>query len=168
MHLEESKRILKRSDLFQDLKEAYLDIILMACEEIRYLEGQYVFREEDSGDSIYLVAQGAVEVLLEPHTQQESKLSVAVLGPNSTFGEVTLVEENGLRTASVRCKTDAHLIRMTRKRLLQICNDYPDIGFHVMHRIAAELARKLRSSNVNIREYSYFSRPVIEDAGSRI
>jgi len=166
MHLDESKRILQESDLFQDLKEAYLDIILMACEEIRYLAGQYVFHEKDPGDSIYLVAQGAVEVLLEPQREEGSKLPVAVLGPNSTFGEVTLVEKNGLRAASVRCKTDAQLIRITRKRLLQICTDYPDIGFHVMRRIAAELARKLRSSNVNIREYSFFSQPVVEDVES--
>jgi CRP-like cAMP-binding protein len=166
MHLDESKRILQQSDLFQDLKDAYLDIILMACEEIRYLAGQYIFHEEDPGDSIYLVAQGAVEVLLEPHREDESRLSVAVLGPNSTFGEVTLVEENGLRAASVRCKTDAQLIRITRKRLLQICKDYPDIGFHVMYRIAAELACKLRSSNVNIREYSFFSQPLTENTGA--
>lgn len=166
MHLDESKRILQQSDLFQDLKEAYLEIILMACEEIRYLAGQYIFHEEEPGDAIYLVAQGAVEVLLEPQSEEESKLPVAVLGPHSTFGEVTLVEEDGLRAASVRCKTDAQLIRITRRRLLQICNDYPDIGFHVMRRIAAELARKLRSSNVNVREYSFFSQPIIESAES--
>lgn len=159
MHLEESKRILMRSDLFQGLKQTYVDLILMICEETRHVAGEYVFHEGDTGDAVYLVGQGTVEVVLEPRTEGEAPISVAVMAPNSTFGEVTLVETEGLRTASVRCRSDAQLIRIQRDRLLRLCHDYPEIGFQVMQRIAAELATKLRSSNLNIRETHLFYRP---------
>lgn len=163
MHLEESKRVLRRSDLFQDLSSTHIDLVLMVCEELNHLAGDYVFRENDPGDSIYLIAQGVVEVVLEPHTDDETPIAVAVMAPTSTFGEVTLVEQNGQRTASVRCRTDAQLIRIPRERLLKLCKDYPAIGFHVMRRIAAELATKLRSSNLSIREYHLFYKPFEED-----
>jgi CRP/FNR family transcriptional regulator, cyclic AMP receptor protein len=163
MHLEETKRTLMRSDLFQGLRDSYLDIILIICEEARYVAGEYIFREGDPGDSIYLIAQGTVEVLLEPRSDTEEQIPVTTMAPTSTFGELTLVEENGRRTASVRCRTDAQLVRLGRDRLFRLCNDYPGIGFRVMHRIAAELAAKLRSSNLSIREYYPSSKLLVED-----
>jgi CRP-like cAMP-binding protein len=78
-------------------------------------------------------------------------MTVTVLGENGTFGEILLVDE-GTRSASARCRVDTQLLRISRNRLLKLCYDYPEIGFHIMHRIAAELARKLRSSNLDIRE----------------
>jgi CRP-like cAMP-binding protein len=163
MHIDESRRVLETSDLFKDLKPAYLDIILMVCEEIRYLAGDYIFREGDPGDAIYLVAQGAVDIVLEPRSDEEAPIAVATMAPTSTFGEVTLVETDARRTASVRCKTDAQLIRIDRGRLLRICRDYPEIGLNVMYRIAAELATKLRSSNLSIRESHLFYKPLDEE-----
>jgi len=151
MHLQENKQVLRQSDLFRDLNEIHLDLVLMVCEEINYVKGDYLFRENDPGDAVYIIAQGEVEIVLEPKKPGETQIAVATLGENSTFGEVILVQEEN-RTASARCKTNASLIRLSRKRLLKLCQDYPEIGFHIMYRIAAELARKLGSSNVNIRE----------------
>jgi CRP-like cAMP-binding protein len=165
MHLEESKRILQRSDLFAGLKDMYLNIILMVCEEISYLAGDMIFREGDPGDALYLVARGAVEVVLEPRSADEASIPVAVLGPNSTFGEVTLVEQESRRTASVRCQSDTQLIRIDREKLLRVCCNYPEIGFQVMRRIAGELAAKLRTSNLSIRQSHLFAKP-LEDPDS--
>jgi len=168
MHLEETKRTLMRSDLFQGLRNSYLDIILMTCEEARYVAGDYVFREGDRGDSVYLIVQGTVEILLEPRGDSKEQIPLTTLTPTSTFGEVTLVEEDTKRTASVRCRTDAQLVRLRRDRLFRLCNDYPGIGFRVMHRIATELATKLRSSNLSIRDYYLSSRPLVEDEAAAL
>lgn len=160
MHIEESRRILSSSGLFESLRSSHVDIILMTCEEIRLLGGEYVFREGDTGDAVYLIAQGTVEIVLEPRSGEESPIPVATMAPTNTFGEVTLVELDGKRTASAKCKTDTQLIRIPRDRLLRVCRDYPEIGFQVMQRIAAELASKLRSSNLSIREYHMFYTPL--------
>jgi len=147
MHLHESKRVLRQSDLFSDLNEIHLDLILMVCEEIGYVTGKIIFHQGEPGDAIYIIAHGEVEIVLEG---EEDELVVATLGTENTFGEVILVEESR-RTATARSK-NAQLIRIPRARLLKLCYDYPEIGFHIMHRIAAELALKLHDSNVNIRE----------------
>lgn len=151
MHLRESKQILRQSDLFRDLNEIHLDLVLRVCEESNYLAGEYIFRQDDVGDALYILAQGEVEIILEPEAEEEVLLQVAELEAISTFGEVILVER-ARRTASVRCKTDAQLLRIPRDRLLKLCNDYPEIGFRIMRRMAAELSLKLHASNLNIRE----------------
>ncbi|GEM_PF-601129 len=159
MDLNESRRALAASALFRGFKPADIELILMLCEEAIYRSGDYVFREGDPGNALYLIVHGQVEVVLEPHGPGERPIPVAVLGPQDSFGEVTLVEDNVQRTDAVRCRTDAQLIRMPRDRLLQLCHDYPGIGFQVMHRLAAEMAAKLRASNVSIREYDLFTHP---------
>jgi len=150
MHLQESKRVLRQCDLFSDLNEIHLDLVLMVCEEINYVTGKNIFHQGDPGDAIYIIAQGEVEIILESAKSKEEELVVATLGEESTFGEVILVEESR-RTAAARSK-GTQLIRIPRARLLKLCYDYPEIGFHIMYRIAAELASKLSDSNVNIRE----------------
>ncbi len=150
MHLQEIKRVLRQSDLFRDLNEIHLDLVLMVCEEIGYRAGEYVFRQNDPGDALYIVARGVVDILMEPLDDKSEPMTVAVFKENDTFGEILLVDQ-GRRTASARCKTDTQLIRISRDRLLKLCYDYPEIGFHIMHRIAAELAIKLRTSNEDIR-----------------
>ena len=159
MHLEESKRILRHSDLFSELNDIHLGLVLMVCEETKYLADEYIFRQDDPGDAVYIIARGTVEIVLEPEKAGDASIPVAILGETSTFGEVILVDV-GSRTASVRCKTDAQLIRIPRARLLKLCNDYPEIGFHIMRRIAAELALKLRASNLNIREQLFWKPPL--------
>lgn len=150
MHLQESKRVLRQSDLFSDLNEIHLDLVLMVCEEINYMAGELIFQQGEPGNAIYIIARGDVEIFLQSEDAEKEQF-VTTLGAESTFGEVILVEESR-RTASARSQSDAQLIRIPRNRLLKLCQDYPEIGFHIMYRIAAELARKLHSSNVNIRE----------------
>jgi CRP-like cAMP-binding protein len=142
---------LRQSDLFRDLNEIHLDLVLRVCEESNYLAGEYIFHQDDAGDALYILAQGEVEIILEPETAEEAILPVAELKAISTFGEVILIEK-AQRTASVRCKTDAQLLRIPRDRLLKLCSDYPEIGFRIMRRMAAELSLKLHASNLNIRE----------------
>lgn len=158
MHIQESKRVLRQSDLFRDLNEIHLDLVLMVCEEIGYRAGEYIFHQNDSGDALYIVARGQVDILMESQTTQSEPMTVASLGDNDTFGEILLVDE-GTRSASARCRMDTQLLRLSRDRLLKLCYDYPEIGFHIMHRIAAELARKLRSSNQDIREQLFTETP---------
>ncbi len=151
MHLQESKRVLRQSDLFRDLNEIHLDLVLMVCEEISYRGSEYIFHQNDPGDALYIVARGEVNILMEPQNSSTAPMVVATSRENDTFGEILLVDQ-GTRSASARCKTDTQLLRISRDRLLKLCYDYPEIGFHIMHRIAAELAIKLRSSNQDIRE----------------
>ncbi len=159
MHLQESKKVLRSSDLFRDLNEIHLDLVLMVCEESNYLAGDFIFHQGEPGDALYILSQGEVAIMLEPENLGEDSLQVATFEAISTFGEVILVEE-GQRTASVLCRTDAQLLRIPKDRLLKLCYDYPEIGFRIMYRMAAELAVKLHDSNLTIRE-QLFEEPII-------
>lgn len=160
MHIREIKKILRQCGLFRDLNEIHMDLILMVCEEIGYLAGEFIFHQDDPGDALYIVARGKVTIFLEPQDPLGTPIPMAVSVENNSFGEIILVDE-GRRTASARCRTDTQLVRISRDRLLRLCKNYPEIGFHIMHRMAAELALKLRSNNRGIRDQLFAK--VLED-----
>lgn len=150
MHLEKSKDVLRKASLFQGLNEIYLDLVLMTCEEVSYPEGGLIFRQGDPGDALFIIASGTVDIILEPEKPDEQPLLLASLHEYANFGETILVEE-GHRTATARCQTPATLLRLPRERVVQLTNDYPEIGFRIMRNMAADLTRKLSAANVNLR-----------------
>lgn len=150
MHLEKCKEVLRRATLFQDLNEIYLDLVLMVCEEVTYPPGGIIFRQADPGDALFIVASGTVDIILEPEKPGEQPLTLASLQDYANFGETILVEE-GHRTATAQCRTPTTLLRLPKARVVQLTNDYPEIGFHIMRSMAADLTHKLSAANVNLR-----------------
>lgn len=150
MHLEESKQVLGSCPLFSELNEAQLQLVLLTCEEANFLPGEIIFRQGEPGDALYIVVRGEVEILLEAPAPGEEPALLAVMTNGQNFGEVTLVEE-GKRTATARARTAVQLIRIPRQRLLRLSSNYPEIGFHVVRRIAADMALKIRAMNQDVR-----------------
>jgi CRP-like cAMP-binding protein len=162
MHLEQSKQVLKESLLFRELNDAHLDLVLLTCEEANYVTGDIIFRQGDPGDALYLIARGEVEIVLYSSRPTDEPVIITILTPGSCFGEVTLVEE-GPRTATTRCHTDVQLLRIPRNRLLRLSNDYPEIGYRIIRRIAADLALKIRENNLRTQ---VFMKPVTADSNN--
>ncbi len=152
MHLSESKQILRNTYLFKDLNEIHLDLVLMICEEMNVVAGQEIFHIDEPGDALYIIARGDVEIVLDPPGARPLRLSVLEAG--QIFGETVLLEE-GRRSASARALHDGTLLRIPGRRLMRLAEDYPEIGFRIMRRMAAELMSKLREANQNLRALSY-------------
>ncbi|MFP4345129.1 MAG: cyclic nucleotide-binding domain-containing protein [Anaerolineales bacterium] len=147
MHIDESRRVLRDSYLFRDLNEIHLELILMICEEIAYDAGDVIFRQDEPGDALYIVGRGEVEVFLETEGEE---LELALLGEKETFGESILVEEGG-RSAGIRCRTPVQLLRLPRRQIVRLMANYPEIGYRILHRMAADLMLKLQSANRRLR-----------------
>lgn len=73
--------------------------------------GQDIVREGETGNSLFLIQQGEVEVVRQSADGTEEHL--AVLGAGQQFGEVA-VFRGGRRTATVRARTQVRLVQMRR------------------------------------------------------
>lgn len=78
--------------------------------QAHYEVGEYIFREGDLGDALYILAQGTVEVVKQ---QDGTETVLAQLGPGDIFGELALLQRTS-RSASVRCKTPVDVIVIRR------------------------------------------------------
>lgn len=154
---------LRQADIFYDLTEPQLEMVAVLCSEVALKKGDIVFEENSTGDELYVIAEGAVVILLNPALVQSATtgqpsqpLTIATLRRGQTFGEVALVDK-GLRTASAHCASkQAQLLVIPRDRLIKLCDDHPDLGYRLMRNIAADLAFKIRGTDLTIREQLFW------------
>jgi CRP-like cAMP-binding protein len=65
---------------------------------------------------------------------------------------MSLVDE-GLRSAGTRCsQQDTRLLVIPRDKLMLLCDTYPQLGYRLMRNLAADLAMKIRHTDLQVRE----------------
>ncbi|HLF26580.1 MAG TPA: cyclic nucleotide-binding domain-containing protein [Anaerolineae bacterium] len=151
--------MLKRADMFYDLSPAQYEMLAAICEEQKARLSDIIFEENTPGDEMYVIGRGAVEVLVDPSIvggpaakKRSGSVTIATLREGQTFGEVALVDQ-GLRSASARCaEAETTLLRIPRDKFMALCEAYPELGYRVMRNMAADLAFKIRGSDLAIRE----------------
>ena len=151
--------VLKQTDIFYDLTPAQLEMIASICQERTVRAGEVLFQENTPGTEMYAIVRGEIEILLDPSlvggatTRKGSgPVTVASLREGQTFGEMALVDQ-GLRSASARGAADnTKLLIIPRQKLLTLCETYPELGYRIMRNMAADMAFKIRNSDLTIRE----------------
>lgn len=148
--------ILKQADIFDELTNTQLELIASICAERHYQSGDIIFEENTPGDDMYVIASGEVEILVNPALVGKDATAglhtIATLRRGQSFGEVSLVDE-GLRSAGARCSAqDSHLIVIPRDKLMLLCDTYSQLGYRLMRNLAADLAMKIRHTDLQVRE----------------
>lgn len=151
--------ILSITELFDSLTPTQLELVAAVCDSGVYEPGQVMVRENENTDELYVIARGAVEVVMDPafvgpNTENESEPVVLTeLRQGQVFGEVALVDQ-GIRSATIRVSQDStQLLRIPRGRLMLLCDTYPELGYKLMKNVAADLAFKIRNTDLTIRQY---------------
>jgi CRP-like cAMP-binding protein len=148
---------LKQSDIFFQFTPTQLELVANICKEATFQEGDLIFKENTSSKELYVVVQGEVNILLDPSAvsatedNQVNKV-IATMRRGQSFGEVALVDE-GLRSASAfAAQKDTRLLIISRDKLIMLCETYPPLGYRLMYNLAADLAMKIRNTDLRIRE----------------
>ena len=130
---------LSQSAAFRSLDESELARLASACGERTYGAREIVFLRGDPGDSMYVVASGAVDVSLAARGGRDVLL--AVLGPNQHFGELALVDD-GPRVATVTARTRTVLVVVPRRAAADVMARQPSVTRALLVSMAA-LVRRL-------------------------
>jgi CRP-like cAMP-binding protein len=155
----EYANILRQADIFYDLTMPQLERVAALCSESTPKNGEIIFEENSTSDELYVIASGAVEILVNPALVQPNATGqspgpkvIATIRRGQTFGEVTLVDQ-GLRSASARCAAKkTRLLIVPSNQLIGLCDADSDLGYRLMRNVAADLAFKIRGTDLVIRE----------------
>jgi CRP-like cAMP-binding protein len=151
------KYILEQIDIFQDLDSGQLTLIEQICQEKSYNQGETIFQENLASNEFYIIAEGEVEIQVDPDTigdgsDTHQPTTIAVLRRGQSFGEVALVDP-GVRSASARCRSEtSKLLVIERKDFMQLLESNYEMGYTIMRNLAADLALKIRETNLMVRE----------------
>lgn len=147
---------LKQSDIFFQFTHTQLEMVANLCIEKTFEAGETIFEENSSSKELYIIAQGEVDILVNPGIvsakDKTEKVNIVTMRRGQSFGEVALVDE-GLRSAAARAKAkEARLLIIPRDKLIMLCETYPQLGYRLMYNLAADLAMKVRNSDLRFRE----------------
>ncbi|MCQ3938381.1 MAG: hypothetical protein DPW18_15230 [Chloroflexi bacterium] len=146
---------LKQSDIFYQFTPTQLELVANLCQEVVFQAGEIIFQENSSSKELYVIMQGEVDILINrgvTGSLNKSETAVARLRRGQSFGEVALVDE-GLRSASARsAQKDTRLLLIPRDKIIMLCETYPQLGYRLMYNLAADLAMKIRNTDLRIRE----------------
>ncbi len=150
--------ILKQTDIFYKMTLPQLELISNLCLERSYQTGQIIFPESTDSDELYIIIDGEVDIQVNPALVSDqpqdtfSSITIATLRRGQSFGEIALVD-NGLRSATARATQDkTRLLIIARDKLMLLCDTNPQLGYRLMYNLAADLAFKMRSTDLRIRE----------------
>jgi len=140
-----SLSLLKRVQLFANLKEDELAQLAAICARKEIAAGELIIRQNTTGNEMYIIADGSVEVFIEGIA---SARSLVLLGEGQVIGEMALIDQ-GYRSASVRAtSTGAVLYVIDKADFIKLVEENYYIGFIVMRNLAIDIAFKLRQRNL--------------------
>lgn len=109
-----------------------------------YHDGEAIVREGETGDCMYVVQAGQVEVL---QGNENNEVRLAVLKEGDFFGEMAIFERE-VRSATVRAIGEVRVLTVEKKNFLRRIHEDPSLAYHIVqtmsHRIRelnAELVR---------------------------
>src|SRR5262245_63887563 len=156
------EELLTRVGLFAALGRVELAKLAAYLDPVELVAGGEVFRQGETGDSLYVVASGALGVFVAS-AAGGSTLRVGTLTSGEAFGEMALFTGEP-RSATIRADSPSTILQMPRDRFLALVVREPTISLT----IAATLSQRLRSANEARVEHAGFVAAAIEAALRRM
>jgi CRP/FNR family cyclic AMP-dependent transcriptional regulator len=118
---------------------------LRHCQRRDYRAKAAVLKQGELSDSLYLILDGSVSVMVEDESEPGHLLVVSYLNPGDFVGEMGLFdEEPQVRSAMVVAKTQCEVAEISYERFHQIRAQYPDILYAVSRQLGVRLRQTTR------------------------
>lgn len=142
--------LLTEISIFDRVDPKDLKVIADYMTLVRFKAGDTVFNEGDRGDYVCFVVEGALDVLKTSETG--SHVVISTLHQGRSIGEMAIMD-NFPRSASVRARTNATLITLSRETFEHILEEQPRIGISVLKGLARLLSLNLRKTSSRLADY---------------
>jgi len=129
---------IKNIPLFSGLSREDLARVVAKFEEQPYASGQIIVKQGSEGDALFIIQDGAAEVLLD--TRGVERDSVAVLGPHESFGEMALFTGEP-RSATVRAFVDCVVLKLSKENWDELISEHASISLHFCKLLSRRLAQ---------------------------
>ncbi len=138
---------LKKTLLFSSMQTSELRALAAIAEEHSFGAGKEIVRENDVGDSLYIIKEGSVDII--KRIDEKNTIKLAELSQGECFGEMALFDAE-LRSASVYAEAPCVLLCIKSDDLNDLLLDYPTIAIEFV-RI---FVKRLRKANTTIEKLS--------------
>jgi serine phosphatase RsbU (regulator of sigma subunit) len=131
------EKVFLKIPLFRDIPPEVMAKIVSSLPTTSYAAGDYLFREGEPGEHLYVVREGELEVVLAPGSADEMLLKV--IGAGEYVGEMGLILRDGKRTAAVRSRTPSNTWVMSRTIFNELLLQWPVLAYAMVNILSERL-----------------------------
>ena len=135
---DQKKSFLSKVPLFQGLKDRQLLRLADRMVERNYAAGDLIVKQGQGGEGFYVLISGKADATRE--RADGEKVQVNTFGPTDYFGELALLDEDGIRTASITAVEPTTCLVLTRWDFLATLRQDADMAVEILQ----EMARRFR------------------------
>jgi NTE family protein len=126
---------LRNVPVFADLSERMRERIAQLAQEVTLRREEWLFREGDPADGVYVVRVGHLEVVQSGPDAQER---INTLTRGAVLGELALLNDSP-RSASIRALRDTELLRIERTDFDALLRSEPELALGLTRVLSAQL-----------------------------
>jgi CRP-like cAMP-binding protein len=127
--------------IFSDLTDQMIETIIPLAKVLHMESREYVFREGDAVENLYLIRRGTV--LIEQRLSDKMTVTAGTITLGESFGFSALFEEGTYSTNAV-CADQCDLIEINGLALMDLMKKNHSIGFFVMKNIAIVFGNRIQ------------------------
>lgn len=136
--------IIFQSEIFTGLSQKQVQMILDICDRKAFGSEEIIFRENDAGDSLWIIEAGTVEIYRT--IRDKINKTIILLSEGQIFGEMSFLEGT-TRTANAKTTRDASLLSLPLSKMLEKCGRDTALLSSFYLNIARILSKHLRNTN---------------------
>ena len=122
--------------IFNHLEDEQMDEILNVVHSVTYKKGEFIYRQGESSDSLYIIHSGKVRIYRLSESGKEQVLRI--LNPGDFTGELALFKE-GTHETYAEAMVDSSICLINRDDLQQFLMKYPSISLRILSEFSNRL-----------------------------
>jgi len=128
--------------MLRELPDDVADLVVRACRVRRYATNDAILHAGDEGGCMHMISRGHVAIMVSTPLGQQ--LAFSILGPRQSFGELSLVSDDGVRTATARALDPTETLALPRAEFDRLRRKHPEVNDALL-RVLTDLVVRLSS-----------------------
>ena len=141
--------LLRNVSIFRDLDSGELARVAEVCREQNFVSGEYIFREGEAGNRLYLIVEGEVRISREVPGREEA---LAILKQGALFGEMAVFDRSERSTDAIS-NGGTKVITISRSDFELLLDFNREIAYKVLWAVVRLLSHRLRSTNDSLKSF---------------
>jgi len=129
---------------FHLLDESETKVLMERMQRESFSMGEYIFKQEDAGEKLYVVQKGAVSLIKSIGSDLNKTVLIAPEG--TIFGEFSFIDGR-TRSASALVTVDAILLSLDRKDFDALNRQFPAIGTKLYNNLLVTVTGRIRQTS---------------------
>ncbi len=155
-------KFLRRIEVLKHFTDNELRIFAKYLHKRSFETTETIFKQGDKGVGFYIIYSGHVEVIASNEYAQEvgdfnlnASKHILSLEKRDYFGELALLQENNIRTATVVAKSSCELLGIFKPDLENLIEDDPIVAARLLQAISIIIADRFYSVSQEVGRLKY-------------